>query len=208
MVSLVTAGKAIASIEHDLLFETSALELLEPASDCTVNPVIGTGESGCLADPQLGPCKTLQRNLVSCPGSTGCPPGFSGRRLHVKLSSNFNDNPIPEGTLYSCEFHVQSDFAGTSLVDSQNEKAYAPSGSGIAVVGFDGTVDIVPPTPEPSDCCSDRAWEGVGGCDDSACEACVCAVPAVGEFCCSSLWDATCADIASNECAGECPCND
>lgn len=62
------------------------------------------------------------------------------------------------------------------------------------------------PTPTPGgDCCSVHAGTG---CDNAPCQACVCANPNGGSFCCSDIWDGTCVDIAKNvdECASSCPC--
>ncbi len=57
------------------------------------------------------------------------------------------------------------------------------------------------PTPPPGgDCCSTHAGRG---CDDSACQACVCGIDAQ---CCNLTWDAFCVSISTNECLGECPC--
>ena len=54
-----------------------------------------------------------------------------------------------------------------------------------------------------SNCCIARPTET--GCDESACEACVCGVD---DFCCTDLWDSTCSDeITVNECAAECSCD-
>jgi hypothetical protein len=208
-VSLLTAGKVVASAEHDLLFDSSILQLPDPASDCEINPALGVGQPGCLSDPQVGPCKTLQRNLANCPGATGCPPGFTGKRLHAVVTSIDNKNPIPEGSLYTCRFQISDGFLGATWVDTVNEKATAPDGSTLLADGINGFVTIIVPpipTPEPSNCCTDRTDDGNPGCEDDACEACVCSVFPAGEFCCTDLWDATCVDIATQECEAECQC--
>lgn len=55
--------------------------------------------------------------------------------------------------------------------------------------------------PLVSDCCYPH--EG-GGCEDAACQGCVCGRD---NFCCmETFWDATCADIANEECAASCAC--
>jgi hypothetical protein len=56
------------------------------------------------------------------------------------------------------------------------------------------------PTPTPQDCCSAN---GLPGCDDPGCVACVCGIDG---FCCSDFWDSICADEALNQCAGSCAC--
>lgn len=52
-----------------------------------------------------------------------------------------------------------------------------------------------------STCCVGR--EDLPGCDDAACEACVCAQD---EFCCTAVWDVQCASRAVEQCADLCPC--
>ncbi len=61
------------------------------------------------------------------------------------------------------------------------------------------------PTPTPGGpCCVPRDVDPGGtGCDDSACQACVCGRD---PECCSRLWDATCAAEARVECLASCPC--
>jgi hypothetical protein len=209
LVSLDTAGKLVAYVEHNLLFDSTILQLVEPASDCELNPDLGVGEPGCIESPQVGPCKTLQRNLAICPGASGCPPGFTGKRLHATVASNSNSNAIPGGALYTCRFRVTPGFLGTTPVDSANAVAKSPSGATLAAAGMNGIVSIVeppPPTPQPSNCCTDRSADDQAGCDDDNCADCVCNVPESGAFCCAVLWDATCADIAHVECAAECQC--
>lgn len=217
-ITLRTGGKDVVRVEHDLLFDRTVLDLLEPSTDCWIDPNISVGEAGCLSVPQVGPCKTLQRNLAACPGATGCPSGFTGKRLHAVIRSPYNSNRIPDGPLYACRFRARSGFVGSTWVDSVNEKAYGPANVSLPAGGINGLVVlVVPPTPEPtvtrtptvegvSNCCVDRTAENEPGCDDAACAACVCAVPLVGEFCCTDLWDATCADIAAQECRDACPC--
>ena len=61
--------------------------------------------------------------------------------------------------------------------------------------------DTPAPTPTPGgDCCLDH--DGTG-CDDSTCQACVCGRDSE---CCDTVWDGTCANEASEECALQCPC--
>jgi hypothetical protein len=208
-VSLETAGKVVARVEHDLLFDSAILQLVEPAVDCEINPALGVAEPSCADAPEEGPCKTLQRNLANCPGATGCPSGFTGKRLHAVVASGSNSNAIPDAVLYTCRFHVAEGFLGATWVDSASAQAKAPNSSGLTTAGVNGLVTIIePPTPTPqaSNCCTDRTEEDEAGCDDEGCAACVCNVPQTGAFCCLVLWDAICADIAHVECAGECPC--
>lgn len=54
----------------------------------------------------------------------------------------------------------------------------------------------------PADCCANH---GSTGCNNDACEDCVCADDA---FCCESAWDGLCADAAATACNGVCLCDD
>jgi len=62
--------------------------------------------------------------------------------------------------------------------------------------------DGVPtPTPTPGgDCCSPHAGPG---CDESGCQACVCAED---PLCCSQPWDASCAHVTLGACETSCDC--
>ena len=57
------------------------------------------------------------------------------------------------------------------------------------------------PTPA-EDCCVEHL---VPGCEDDACDACVCDLD---PFCCDNVWDLTCVSKAANavECTGQCLC--
>ena len=72
---------------------------------------------------------------------------------------------------------------------------YTPSADGVV------TITTCPP-PGVSSCCLNS---GGPGCDDAACEACVCAID---DFCCGVAWDGICASIALTDCAASCPCGD
>jgi hypothetical protein len=60
------------------------------------------------------------------------------------------------------------------------------------------------PTPEPSNCCSVHPDSG---CDDPACQQCVCEVDP-DDFCCADdgSWDPTCVDLVLDQCGSICPC--
>jgi len=211
-VSLHGGGHEVAEVEHDILFDTDFLLLVQPSTDCWINPDVGAAQDGCIGDPQQGPCKRLQRNLQSCPGSSGCPSGFEGMRLNIVVGSTFNRNPIPDGLLYTCEFSVLTERTGPTWIDSRNARATAPDQSNLPADGVDGIVVVLAeptptPTPQPpSNCCEAREDEFDVGCNDPVCEQCVCSVPVAGEPCCTIVWDAICADVAAVECADKCLC--
>ena len=54
--------------------------------------------------------------------------------------------------------------------------------------------------PEGHRCCVGSLEPG---CDQPACEDCVCASE---ESCCTALWDSLCVDLALSSCAGSCSC--
>ena len=54
-----------------------------------------------------------------------------------------------------------------------------------------------------SNCCDPGRTDA--GCDDSICEDCVCGID---DACCSAVWDTTCTEEASLECAVRCTCVD
>lgn len=59
------------------------------------------------------------------------------------------------------------------------------------------------PTPSPvpgGDCC---AVHDGSGCDDAACQACVCGAD---PDCCEVPWDTLCVSLVGGRCAAECPC--
>jgi len=58
-------------------------------------------------------------------------------------------------------------------------------------------------TPTPGPCCEARDLNP--GCDQTACQACVCGVD---DVCCTDTWDASCVAIADEECALACICED
>lgn len=161
-VSLIlrTQGASVGGTQNDILFD-SRLVNLPRLSACTINPALGTLQPGCEADPVIGPCKTLGRNLVNCgatptaPGCEGQPPSTSRFRGIVAATAVPNTNPIPDGSvLYSCEFDVVTTPA---VLANVNVVASDPFGVRIDALGT-GTVvgSGTPPrtatptrTPEP-----------------------------------------------------------
>ena len=51
-------------------------------------------------------------------------------------------------------------------------------------------------------CCVEHYWPG---CDNSVCEACVCAMDS---YCCTYYWDWICVSEAKNQCANSCNCGE
>jgi len=55
-------------------------------------------------------------------------------------------------------------------------------------------------TPTAGSCCSAQRWRG---CNDTACQDCVCALDS---FCCTAIWDGSCAVEAEQQCYTSCVC--
>jgi hypothetical protein len=76
-------------------------------------------------------------------------------------------------------------------------------------MGWDGTCADIAGTDchercngcGPSNCCGERDGPG---CEDAACQACVCNVD---NFCCDTGWDGSCVDIANANCPSTCLCS-
>jgi hypothetical protein len=113
-IVLATGGSNVGGMQNDLLFDNTIVRLTT-ASRCRINAEIGDQLPNCELDPQdiTAPCKTLARNLVQCgsfPQPDGCPDGArastSRFRAIIAATAVPNDNGIPDGTLYTCEFEV------------------------------------------------------------------------------------------------------
>jgi hypothetical protein len=146
-VSLQTNGQDVAGTQNDIVFDP-ALVNLTTASNCQINAAIGDKLAGCDDDPQVGPCKQLQRNLADCPAAEGCPPGSDGmRRFRGFVFSTLNVNTIPDGVLYTCTFTVTGQIAATAVLQNLNFLASDPNGIAPTTVGGDGSVTVLGPTP-------------------------------------------------------------
>src|SRR5262245_24942909 len=71
-VRLDSKGASVGGTQNDLLFDTRVVRLAS-VTGCRIHPEIGTNRPGCDADPIVGPCKTLSRNLVNCSNSPTAP---------------------------------------------------------------------------------------------------------------------------------------
>ncbi len=94
---------------------------------------------------------------------------------------------LPDG---SCSMQTASDCAAQGGV--------ASIGADCADSDANGQADVC--QTSFGGCCTAN---GSAGCDDFACTQCVCGLDA---FCCTSQWDALCADEANQDCVVQCQC--
>jgi hypothetical protein len=150
-VRLQANGKTVAATQNDIVFDPSVLSL-PGASNCLINPEIGRFPDGsfCDDDPSIGPCKLLIRNLGDCPAAEGCPPSSNGlKRFRSIVLGPDNQNPIPDGVLYTCTFNVTGSADQVAHLQNLNALASAPDGSALDTVAQDGQVVIVESLPGP-----------------------------------------------------------
>lgn len=133
-VSLVGGGASVGGVQTDLLFDNSVIDL-GLASSCRINPAIAEGAAGCESDPPTAPCKTLSRSLVVCggqPNPPGCPAdagaNISRFRAIIAATAVPNNNLIPDGVLYTCEFSLSNLSALPQVISITNVVASAPGG--------------------------------------------------------------------------------
>src|SRR5262245_64598090 len=112
-VVLAAGSSMVGGSQNDIIFD-SAIVNLTAASACRINPAIGLFPSGndCTVDPTVGPCKNLSSVIQTCPGGDGCPAGASATtkvfRAIIAATAAPNNNPIPAGVLYTCNFTIVS----------------------------------------------------------------------------------------------------
>jgi YVTN family beta-propeller protein len=148
-VVLDSDGLSVAGVQNDIVFDP-ALADLDKASSCTINPEIGDQLDGCEADPPVGPCKFLLRNLADCPEALGCPPDSAGlRRFRGIVLATSNVNEIPDGLLYTCSFAISAN--ATAGAHARLTCSYPgvsdPQGSPHDTVCADGEIQVLPAVP-------------------------------------------------------------
>jgi lipopolysaccharide export system protein LptA len=153
-VTLADGGNSVGGVQNDIIFDHTAISLPQ-ASRCVLNPALGMFPLGlppavnCGDDPEIGPCKTLSRDLRNCgdsPLPQGCPEqnaNLSRFRAIIAATATPNDNPIPDGVLYTCTFDVVSVGALPTVLDNMNLVASDPLGERVEPVsGDDGLATI------------------------------------------------------------------
>lgn len=146
-VRLDAPGGNVGGVQNDILFDNTILAL-PGVTRCRINPAIGTALPNCEEDtPQITePCKTLSRLIVTCGGDpqpNGCPDDadatVSRFRAVIGATAVPNQNPIPDGVIYTCTFDVLD--AGSLPTILQATKVVAADAVGERVepaVGVDG----------------------------------------------------------------------
>lgn len=146
-VSLATGAASVAGTQNDLVFDNTAVDLASAAS-CTIEASISDQQAGCDNDPPAGPCKALSRSLVVCGGSPqpeGCPVSatntLSRFRGIIAATGQPNENTIPNGPLYHCNFTVKDAGNLPSVIRNLQALASTPDSEPIdGVVAIDGGV--------------------------------------------------------------------
>jgi hypothetical protein len=141
----------IGGFQNDIIFDNTLLTLRE--QDCLINPAIGLfplgngqGQTTCLEDTTIGPCKNLSKALVRCgdPLNTLCPAGAGANisvfRAVLAAIAAPNDNPIPSGLQYTCTFEVRDAEGLPTNLASSNVIVASVVGDPLAALGIDGQV--------------------------------------------------------------------
>jgi len=151
-VSMTTDDASVGGMQNDIIFD-SAIVNLAMASACRINPAIGLFPSGmdCTVDASVGPCKNLNSVIQNCPGGDGCPDGASATtkvfRAIIAATAAPNNNPIPDGLLYTCNFTVVSAAGLPTALTGENVVVSDPVGTRLESVISSGSIGPVGPPP-------------------------------------------------------------
>ena len=144
-VTLSNSGDQVAATANDIIFDPNFGDLVGNTA-CKINPDIGPSAGTCVDDPTSGPCKTLNKATVTCPGppSDPCPEGNDGKkRFRGIILSTANTTTIPDGKLYTCTFTLSGTASGHSDLLNVGASASDPSGAKLTTTGANGGIDIV-----------------------------------------------------------------
>jgi hypothetical protein len=133
-VTLASAGLAVAATANEIDLRVDALELAP--TDCTVNPLIG---------------KSLVTTLIEEDETLA--------RLRFFVTASQNSNPIPDGVLYACRFHIRSGTLPDRYpLTNRAPAAFDPVGMPLPnVVAEDGAITVsLVPLRCPGDCSGNR----------------------------------------------------
>lgn len=146
-VLLATGTTSVGGAQNDILFDNRIVNL-PSATACRINVAIGDRDPNCEEEDITAPCKTLSRQLSVCGGEVqppGCPVGATSTtsrfRGIIAATAVPNDNPIPSGILYSCEFDVVNASLLPAILTNNNVVVSDPVGNRVegALIG-DGLV--------------------------------------------------------------------
>src|SRR5262245_37519130 len=151
-VVLAAGSSMVGGSQNDIIFDSSVVNLTA-ASACRINPAIGLFPSGndCTVDATVGPCKNLSSVIQSCPGGDGCPAGAGANikvfRGIIAATAAPNNNAIPSGTLYTCNFTVVNAAALPTTLTNDNIVVSDPVGTRLDATGTDGSIGEGGPVP-------------------------------------------------------------
>ncbi len=134
----LSGGGDVTTAQLDVLFDTSVLELGEPATACRI-------------DPRLAAKFSLQAFLPQVPPN---PPGVARLRLAV-LDLMFPLDTFTDGPLVSCRFRVRPEAAPGSIVLNGFRFEIGDSTGnafGASVTPGSVTVEPAPPCEDNDDC--------------------------------------------------------
>jgi hypothetical protein len=169
-VSFAGEGALIGGLQNDILFDNTVVAL--DVADCRIAPDIGLFPLGqesttCLEDASIGPCKNLSKALSRCgsdPQPDGCPPGAGDHvsvfRGIVAATAAPNNNPIPDGVVYTCDFEVVDAGRLPAILGAANVVVSNPTGSRLTAFGFDGRIERAARCLQGLDCESGNCVDG------------------------------------------------
>lgn len=123
-------------------------------------------------------------------------PSYVSRfRAIVAATAVPNDNPIPDGsTLYTCQFTVIADPAGTGDLLAKKVIASGVYGSRLDATGIDGRIFLYPPVCTPPPCNRELEVYHFGNCPGRCCVSC--ATPTPSQICVGDCDNDQCVDVS------------
>lgn len=150
-IQIAMTGAGVGGFQNDILFDNTIVAL--EGSDCAIAPSIGLfprgngGETSCLDDTTIGPCKNLARGIRQCElgdPEDDCPDeageNVSLLRVIVAATAAPNNNVIPPGVVYTCNFRVVDAGRLPTVLTASNVVVSDPFGQRLDAAGADGLV--------------------------------------------------------------------
>lgn len=139
-VVLVTGGVQIAATSNDIVYDSTQVNVLLKGNgkpDCTINAAIG---------PDSNAGKSLSTSQPNSPASM--------KLLRIGVLSTENVNLIPDGVLFTCNFHIEAGASAGTKVLGNAPRASDAASNLVPVEGVDGSIAVVEqqstPTPTPT----------------------------------------------------------
>lgn len=124
-------GRGVVAVSTDIIYDASVVRVVRDGED---NPV-------CTIDPAIGPGTEADKEELLAYVMTG---EGSEEILRVGILSFFNDNPIPPGPLFSCDFEILAEAGATTVTLANFPAGSNAGGVDLAVDGEDGSIQVVP----------------------------------------------------------------